>query len=111
MKKDPTRDSALVQHVLKAIGLIQGYIADKSFSDFQNSQLLQDGVVRELLIIGEAMANSSDLFREQHPEIAFYEIVGMRNKMIHGYWLVDEDVVWDACKKDLPKLKEALLKI
>ncbi|OGY33294.1 MAG: hypothetical protein A3C02_00355 [Candidatus Andersenbacteria bacterium RIFCSPHIGHO2_02_FULL_45_11] len=111
MKKDSTRDPVLVQHILKAVGLIESYVTDKSFSDFQDSQLLQDAVVRELLIIGEAAANLSDEFREQHPEVPYYEIIGMRNTMIHGYWLVDEEVVWDACKNDLPELKEELLKI
>lgn len=111
MKNDSARDPALILHMLKAITLIQSYLANKTFNDFQNSSLLQDAVVREFMIIGEAMSNISDAFREKNPSIPFYEIIGMRNKMVHGYWVVDNETVWDAYKNDLPKLKKKLEKI
>lgn len=109
MKKN--KDIILIKHILDAIADIEEFTSNKDFSDFQNDKLLQNGVVREFMIIGEASANLSDSFREQHSKIPFYKIIGMRNVMVHAYWQIDERVVWDAYQNDLPELKKELLKI
>jgi len=73
--------------------------------------MLQDAVIREIEIIGEATKNLSLEFRERYPDIPWRSITGMRDKVIHEYFGVDIDAVWDTATRDIPLLKEKLLKI
>lgn len=111
MRRDQSRDSILVKHILKAIQCIEDFIADKEFADFSQDPILMSAVFHQFMIIGEASAKISDAFQENNPDIPFHKIVGMRNTIVHGYSLIDETIVWKAYKNNLPELKEALLKI
>ena len=72
---------------------------------FAQNQLVQDAVLRNIELIGEAAARSiPPEVRLAHPEIAWREIVAMRNQLIHGYLGVDLDVVWDVVQVELPLL-------
>lgn len=108
MKKD---DSIFLKHMLDAINLIEEYLRDKDYDEFKNNRMLQDAVIREIEIIGEATKNLSMAFRNKHPNIPWRQIAGMRDKLIHGYFGVDVDAVWDTVMKDIPSLKEKLQKI
>jgi uncharacterized protein with HEPN domain len=111
MKKHPDRDPVLIKHIHKAISAIERYLIRKTFVDFQTNEILRDAVIRQLMIIGEASANLSAPFLEKYSDVPFHKIIGMRNRMVHGYWQVKDEIVWDACKSDLPELKEKLLSI
>ena len=63
------------------------------------------------IIIGEAVKNIYEEVRENHPDVPWKEIMAMRNILVHEYWGIDESVVWNTIKKDLPELKEILLRI
>ena len=78
---------------------------------FERDELLQTWMVHHLQIVGEACGNLTDEIRQRHPEVSWKEIVGMRNVLVHGYFDIDLDVVWSTVEKDLPGLKEAILKI
>jgi len=69
------------------------------------NNLIQDGVIRQLEIIGEATKRLSKEFKDRYPEIPWKDIAGMRDKLIHGYFGVDLDAVWDTAKKDIPGLR------
>jgi uncharacterized protein with HEPN domain len=74
--------------------------------------LVQDAVVRQLEIIGEATKKVSTVFREQHQAIPWSHMARMRDVLIHHYWEVDLDVLWTTLNRDLPRLApllEALL--
>lgn len=76
--------------------------------------MLQDAVVRNIGIIGEAAKQLLDVapdFSNKHPEIPFAEVYGMRNRVIHGYASVDPTVVWDSVLNDVPPLREQICKI
>ena len=73
--------------------------------------MLFDAVVREIEIIGEAVNNISDKLRKAHPGVQWNLMVGMRNFLIHEYFEVDLEVVWDTVKNSLPELKEQIQKI
>ncbi len=108
MSKDNT---AFLRHMLDAIELIENYLKDKSYKEFQSNRMLQDAVIREIEIIGEATKNLSADFRSKYSEIPWRQIAGMRDKLIHGYFGVDLAAVWDTATKDIPWLKEKLQEI
>jgi uncharacterized protein with HEPN domain len=98
-------DTIYLQHVLDAIAKIEEYLAGYDEDDFQKTSLVQDGVIRQLMIIGEAIKQLSDNFRQQHPQVPWKDIAGMRDKLVHDYLGVDLDEVWLTTQDDLPELK------
>lgn len=102
MKKDNT---LYLGHIRDAIAKVERYIADVTYEQFLNDEMMIDAVTRELEIIGEATSNLSDDFRKTHSEMPFRDIIDMRNILIHNYAGVNTKVVWDTCKTDLPALK------
>ncbi len=92
MKKDNT---VFLNHMLDAIAMIEDYLRSKSYQDFINNHMLQDAVIREIEIIGEATKNLSEEFKSRYPYIPWRQIAGMRDKLIHAYFGVDLDAVWE----------------
>jgi uncharacterized protein with HEPN domain len=105
------KDKLYVKHILDAINLIEGYVKDINYEKFLENKLIQDGVVRELEIIGEAAKNLSSEFKNSRKEIPWIDITGMRNKLIHEYFGVDLEAVWEVVEDDLLLLKKELLEI
>ena len=101
-------DKIYLQHVHDAILTIETFTDGLVYEEFLEDKLIQDGVVRELEIIGEATKNLSPDFKTAHPETPWKDIAGMRDKLIHGYMMVDLDTVWKVVSDDLPKLKEQI---
>ena len=100
-----------IKHILENIKKIESFSNKLSREELTNNELVQYAIIRATEIIGEAVANLPKTFRDKHPEVAWKEIVGTRDKMIHHYFGVNLDIVWDIIKKDLPKLKEQIEKI
>jgi len=103
MKKD---DAVYLHHILAAIEKIETYSKSVSFHEFQQRDLLQDGVIRQLEIIGEAARNLSADFCVRYSEVPWSQIIGLRNRIAHAYFNVDLGIVWETVQEDLPILKE-----
>jgi uncharacterized protein with HEPN domain len=107
MSKHPERAQDYLEHILGALERIQRYTAGKSAADFMSDTLLQDGVLRNLGIIGEAahrlLADSPD-YAARHPEIPLAKIYGTRNRITHAYEEVDMEIVWNLVLRDVPNL-------
>lgn len=97
------------RHILDAIAKIEKYIHGVDEEQFAVNDLVQDGVVRELEIIGEAVKRLSATFKTRAPELPWKAIAGTRDILIHEYISVDVEIVWKTIKDDLPILKAALL--
>ncbi|ODV12165.1 MAG: hypothetical protein ABT20_04370 [Rubrivivax sp. SCN 70-15] len=94
-------------HILKAIERIDRYTADMDEVAFLNSELVQDAVIRNIEIIGEASNNIQRVapeFAAQHDDIPWLVIYTMRNRVSHGYDKVDFEIVWKTIQSDLPAL-------
>jgi len=99
-------DAVYLHHILAAIEKIETYSKGVSFQEFQQRDLLQDGVIRQLEIIGEAARNLSADFCTHYPEVPRSQIIGMRNRIAHAYFNIDLGIVWETVQEDLPPLKE-----
>jgi uncharacterized protein with HEPN domain len=78
------------------------------YDDFLQDHKTQDAVIRNIEIIGEAVKLLSDNIKKSHPHIAWKEIAGTRDKLIHDYFGVNIDVVWNIAKEDLPSFVDQL---
>ncbi len=108
MTAPEARDPAYVAHMLEAIARIRGYVGRKRRAGFGRDTLLQDAVIRNIEIIGEAADRLSPEFAARHAEIPWRDIVGMRHRLIHGYLKVNLDTVWEVVDRDLPALAARL---
>jgi uncharacterized protein with HEPN domain len=105
MKRD---DSVYLQHVLDAISTIEIYLTGVDESAFRAQRLIQDGVIRQLEIIGEAVKHLSTAVRRQNPSIPWQDIAGLRDQLIHHYFGVDLDEVWLTATEDVPLFKKEI---
>ena len=78
---------------------------------FESDELLQAWFVRHLQIIGEAARAIPEEVRSLVPEVPWHQIAGMRNVLVHGYFEIDTDLVWDAATRDVPALKPAIKRL
>ena len=101
-------DQLFLSHIREAVSRIESYLEGISESEFMKSPLIQDGVVHQIQIIGEAAKRISPGLREQAPGIQWTDIAGMRNKIVHDYMHVDLNLIWEKATRDIPNLKEAL---
>lgn len=97
-----------LQDILDSIGRIGQYIKGVTLKEFQPDQEKIDAVVRNLEIIGEAANNIPEEIVEKYPEIPWNRMVSMRNKVLHEYFGVDEEILWKTITEDLPSLKKQL---
>lgn len=100
-----------VEDINSAIKDIASFTKDLTFQKFKRNKLVIDAVVRNLEIIGEAAKNIPKEVKDRHPEIAWRKIESMRNRIIHEYFNVDLEIVWDTIQKDLPTLKDQIKNI
>ena len=102
-----------IDHMLQASDRIARYVRDMDETDFMQNELVQDGVIRNIEILGEAARNVEKQAPElvKHSHIPWAAIYAMRNRVSHGYFSVDLELVWKTLKKDLPELVEALRKL
>lgn len=96
------RDTDYLDHICDAIARIERYTADKSEDDFLADELVQDGVIRNLEIIGEAVTKLSPELKARYADVPWGEVSGMRNRLIHGYISVNLEIVWSTVQKVLP---------
>ena len=93
-----------------AVGRILDYTAGGE-AEFRASTHIQDAVVRQLEIIGEATRNLDDHLLSQEPSIPWRKVVGMRHMLVHDYYQVDVGVVWDTVSSDLVELRAAVQRL
>ncbi|OGD07576.1 hypothetical protein A3H89_00970 [Candidatus Amesbacteria bacterium RIFCSPLOWO2_02_FULL_48_11] len=99
-------DLVYLEHVMDAISKVEEYITGIDEAKFKSTSLVQDGVIRQIEIIGEALGNVSRVFRENYSYLPWDDAIGMRDKLIHDYMGVDLEKVWETATLDIPRLKD-----
>jgi uncharacterized protein with HEPN domain len=100
-----------VDDILTAIAAIETYTAGIGIQDFVATPVVRDAVIRQLEIIGEAVGHLPQPILDQYPDIPWRRIVGLRNRLIHGYFGVILERVWAVIEQDLPALRVTMQEI
>ena len=114
MNAHEDRAREFLLHMAEALDKILLYTEDVDRDAFWENSMLQDAVIRNIAIVGEAAKQLQDAapkFSREHPEIPFAHIYGMRNRVIHGYATINLSLVWDTVQIDVPELRQAVIAI
>ena len=103
--REKVKDIGRLQHILDAIN---GIMSDKevyTLEQVKESTILFYGFAKYVEVIGEAVYMLTKEFRELHPEIEWRQIERMRHVLVHGYYTIDPESLWDTIQNDIPALK------
>lgn len=103
--REPVRDAERLQHILDAINTIESSRKIHSTDEAAKDPIIYYGFVKHVEIIGEAVYMLSKEFKEAHPEMDWTSIEGMRHVLVHGYYHIKPNQLWDTIDLDLPELK------
>ncbi|MDI6788100.1 MAG: DUF86 domain-containing protein [Planctomycetota bacterium] len=98
-----------LKDILASARKILNYVGSKSHKDFVRDQMMTDAVIRNLEIIGEAVKKIPANVKQKHPEIEWKKIACLRDILIHEYFGIDYDILWDIVRNKIPQLKEQIL--
>jgi uncharacterized protein with HEPN domain len=108
MKKD---DTVYLDHISICIEKINRYTGEADYESFLKNEILQDAIIRLMGIIGEASTKISNDLKLKYNNVSWADIKGMRNRIIHDYFNVRLDVVWNTIKNELPVLSSQITQI
>ena len=97
--------------IYEAAKKIEKYVNDLTYAQFQQNELVLDAVIRNLEIIGEASKNVPQNIKTQFSDIEWGKLSGLRNILIHEYFGVDSEILWDIVSNKIPKLKKEIFKV
>lgn len=102
--KKAISNKARLHHILDAISEIQLYIEDYDYKKFAEDSKTRFATIKQLEIIGEAANNISDEIKDKSHEIEWRQIIALRNIMVHEYFGIRNEVIWNICKNQLSEL-------
>ncbi len=108
MKKDAL---VFIKHIRDFLNDLEDYTKKQTRENFMKNKIVQDAVFRKIEVIGEAVKNLPGDFTDKYPGVPWKDIVGMRDKLIHHYFGVDLEKVWNVIKDEVPILKKEIHKI
>lgn len=103
--KNQLNDKVRLEHIRNAINSIEEYSMDKSYDDIVSNAILRHAITQNIQVIGEAANNLSKDFIENHSKTNWRGIIGMRHVLVHDYYQIDAEEVWNVITEDLPQLK------
>ena len=106
-----SKDRIRVRHILDEANEACKYVEGISFDEFVEDGKTVRAVIRSIEVIGEAASKISIEFRKEHPDVPWQKIIGMRNRLIHVYFDIDYNIIWQTVKENLPPLIKKLQSI
>jgi len=100
-----------IEDIIDCMEKIERYVGELSYQDFVKNSLVFDAVIRNLEVIGEASKSIPEEIISCYPDIPWKSMIGLRNILIHEYFGVDPEIIWEIIKTDLPKTKPLILQI
>ncbi len=101
----------LLNDIIEAIDRVAQYTEGLSFDAFSKDRKTIDAVVRNLEIIGEAANRMPDEFKEKRSNVEWHKVVGLRHRIVHEYFGIDLQIIWQIINTDLPELRKTLSRI
>ncbi|MBN1469264.1 MAG: DUF86 domain-containing protein [Fusobacteriaceae bacterium] len=106
----PKRDDFVyVSHIIESIVSIQSFVKNVSYDEFKNNDMMLSAVIRKFEIMGEATSNISEDLKKKATHIEWQIVKNFRNHLIHQYFGVDVQTVWDAINENIEPLREKLI--
>ena len=105
------RDARYIADIIEAAELISKFLTSKGQADFDSDKLLHNGVLRLLIVVGEAVTQLSPGFRDAHPEIPWRPISNFRHRLVHDYSGIDMRIAWEVAAVHVPALHSQLTQI
>lgn len=109
--KQTRNEKLFLKDILKHCRKIERYTENKSWEIFLNDEILQDALIRNLEIIGEAAKNLTQKLREEHSQIPWRDVMRTQDKIVHHYFQTNVDTIWQTVTKDVPVLRTQIEKI
>lgn len=103
-------DRSRLEDIIEAADAIEKY-SSLGHAAFERDELIQSWILRHLQIVGEAARGLSEGFRERHPDEIWAKAIGMRNILVHRYFAIDPDAVWEAVQDSLRDIKNTAQRI
>lgn len=111
MSKEKRDYILFLEDILDALEKIENYTKNLSFTEFSDNGMAVDAVIRNFEVIGEATKNVPEEIKEKYPEVEWKEAAGFRDVLIHDYFGIDLEAIWDTIKKNLLSFKKHILKV
>ncbi|MEQ6389706.1 DUF86 domain-containing protein [Bacillaceae bacterium S4-13-58] len=108
MQREP---KVFLEDKYNASSKIQTYTNGLSYDEFIDNEMVADAVIKNILVIGEAVKNIPEKIRKNNPQIEWRKMAGMRDMVIHGYFSINYRMVWDVVQNKIPVLKQEIRKL
>lgn len=102
------KHNIFIKDIIVAMDAIESFVGNLTFEEFLKDDKTASAVIRKFEIIGEAVKNIPENIKEEHPAVPWKEMAGMRDKLIHFYFGVDYNLVWQTVKNRIPTVKNQL---
>jgi len=109
--RDKIKDKSRLEHILESINYIFDFTQGLDFDGFKTDVKSQFAIIKNLEIIGEASYKLTNEFREQHPEVSWRKVIGLRHVLVHGYYQIKLEIIWEIIQNDLLSLKEKMQRL
>ena len=109
--RERIKDKGRLQHILESIDYVLEFTKGIGFEDFKTDMKLQFAIIKNIEIIGEASYKLSNEFKEQHPEVPWRKIINSRHVLVHGYYLIKLEYIWDIVLKEMHPLREKIQRL
>lgn len=106
--REKIKDKTRLLHMIEGIDNIMEFKKGVDYESFVNNKLLKFGIFYNVAVIGEAAYKLTKDFTESHSDVPWRAIINMRHVLVHGYYQIDPEILWETINNDLPPLREAI---